>query len=69
VFFLENTAISLSSVAEPVPEPVPEPVELQLFAGAVAQVFWPGTGPGFGYVNSYKMLQIALNFYILKFEV
>jgi hypothetical protein len=34
---------------------VPEPVEQQLFAGAGAKVFWPGSGAG--YVNSYKMLQ------------
>jgi hypothetical protein len=41
------------SVAEP------EPVEQQLFAGAGAKVFWPGSGSGSGagYVNSYKMLQ------------
>jgi hypothetical protein len=32
-----------------------EPVERQLFAGAGAEVFWPGSGAG--YVNSYKMLQ------------
>jgi hypothetical protein len=37
---------------------VAEPVERQLFAGAVAEVFWAGSG----YVNSYKMLQKALSF-------
>jgi hypothetical protein len=33
----------------------PEPVEQQLFAGAGAKDFWPGSGAG--YMNSYKMLQ------------
>jgi hypothetical protein len=52
-----------TSVAEP------EPVEQPLFArpGAGARVFWPGSGSE--YVNSYKMLQKDLNFFILKFEV
>jgi hypothetical protein len=34
---------------------VAEPVERQLFAGAGAEIFWPGSGSG--YVISYKMLQ------------
>jgi hypothetical protein len=46
-FFMLST-----SVAEP------EPVERPLFGGAGAQAFRPGSG----YVNSYKMLQKALNF-------
>jgi hypothetical protein len=48
------------SVAEP------EPVERPLFGGAGAQAYGPGSGSG--YVNSYKMLQKALNFHS-KFEV
>jgi hypothetical protein len=39
---------------------VAEPVERQIFAGAGAWVFRPGFGSE--YVNSYKMLQKALNF-------
>jgi hypothetical protein len=35
-------------------------VERPLFGGAGAQAFRPGSGSG--YVNSYKMLQKALNF-------
>jgi hypothetical protein len=48
----------ISSVAEP--ELEPEPVEQQLFAGARAgaKVFWPGSGSGAGYINSYKMLPV-----------
>jgi hypothetical protein len=39
---------------------VAEPVEQQLLARVGAQVFWPGSGSV--YVNSYKMMQKALNF-------
>jgi hypothetical protein len=42
-----------TSVAET--ELEPEPVEQQLFAGARAKVFWPGSGAG--YIISYNMLQ------------
>jgi hypothetical protein len=52
----KQSILEACSVAEP------EPVELQLFAGAGAQIFLPGSGPGSGYVNSDKMLQKALNF-------
>jgi hypothetical protein len=52
----------MTSVAEP------EPVEQQLFAGAGAKVFWPGSGSGAGCVNSLKMLQNP-KFFILKFEI
>jgi hypothetical protein len=34
---------------------VAEPVERQLFAGAGAEGFWPGSGAG--YINFYKMLK------------
>jgi hypothetical protein len=40
-------------------------VERQLFAGAGAKVFWPGSGSGAGYVKCYKNPK----FFILKFEV
>jgi hypothetical protein len=46
-----SATMAKSSVAEPKLES--EPMERQLFAGAGAKVFWPGSG----YVNSYKMLQ------------
>jgi hypothetical protein len=46
-----------SSIAKPELEQEPKPVEQQLFAGAGANVFWPGSGLGAGYVNPYKMLQ------------
>jgi hypothetical protein len=45
----------LISVA--VPELEPEPVEQQLFAEAGAKFFWPGSGSGARYINSYKMSQ------------
>jgi hypothetical protein len=46
---LLNFLFMNTSVAEPELEPElePEPVEQQLFAGAGATVFWPGSG----YVN------------------
>jgi hypothetical protein len=54
----ENQIYLIASVAEP----EPEPVEWPLFGGAGAQAFRPGSSSGSGYVNSYKMLQKALNF-------
>jgi hypothetical protein len=46
-----NTVIKIS-----VAEPELEPVEQKLLAGAEAKFFWPSSGSGAGYVNSYKML-------------
>jgi hypothetical protein len=47
-FFLSFFYGKISSVADS----ETEPVERQLFAGAGAQVFWPGSGSG--YVNFSK---------------
>jgi hypothetical protein len=52
----------ISGIGISVAEPELEPVERPLFggAGSGAKAFRPGSGSG--YVNSYKMLQKALNF-------
>jgi hypothetical protein len=51
----ESHIISQCGVAKP----DPEPVERQHFAGARAEVFWPGSGSEYRYryVNSCKMLK------------
>jgi hypothetical protein len=55
--YLKNWSIFIS---------VPEPVEQQLFAGAGAEVFWPGSALGMEiHIKCYKNPK----FFIHKFEV
>jgi hypothetical protein len=52
--------VHFSSIAEL--ELEPEPVERQHFARAGAEIFWSDSGSGSRFVNSYKILQKALDF-------